>query len=695
MQNTDQELMDEANRLFNAGDYAQAEKRYSAAREEEPDNAQLQFLIGMCRERQSDPEGGLERMREAVRLGDDVALFHFHLGRLCLSQGKREEGREQLAQAIALNPNYVEARTLLGHDWLQSGDLDRAESELQSARRSKPDYAPALTTLALALMRKGDLEEAAKHAGEAARLLPDDPGTQIVLGQILRAQGHLDFAEQCWRNALEKNPDHPGLQGGLARTLLAAGRPREALPYFDQAVRAEGASFDLFVEFGRCLGQLGRFREVITLFDRFRESAPDHPVLVRLLAEAHHRAGDSATAAEILKKIDDPDAADLRILGQALHAAGRLDEALDVQDDLAETPIDDVSRPARLAAGRILLELDRPEDARHRLDPLLKGPTPMPAAVLAWAGYLENLGDAAQAGSVLATAIEGGTGLESEERARLKSELARLYDRMGEHDAAAEYLDDAGWISAGFLPGLENQSSRDAGDAWLEAGADAFAGFPDSAGDDRPAVIWALGWPGSARDLLVSALAAHPDIAGLDSAGWYQRRECLSLPASLEDIRERDDGLWRLDRRKYYRQSRVNEPGAILLEPAWFNVVDLPGLARTFPDARMLVLGADEADLHLHWLLSGFSDPMAMLQAYRREQKLFSHLSSSLPLKYRIVPRSHLLGDKLRESLEGVLEWLGLEWNSEVLARLEKARENYVWWPDGHWRKYAAYLGRD
>jgi len=207
-----------------------------------------------------------------------------------------------------------------------------------------PAAAPAAPTLMTARPAAAVSAPPAKpaRAAEANRL--DAPVAAFKPGDLGQVLDH-------YRSALAEQPADPELLANVGQILVAMSRPAEAVPFLEQAVRAEPFAlvprFDLAVAYGRsgllkeaveqyealarsgqadvrvqhnlglALRQLGRNPEAVAAFERATSLAPDKApgwMGLALSLEADGRGGEAAAALEhyLLLEPSGPDADNVR-----------------------------------------------------------------------------------------------------------------------------------------------------------------------------------------------------------------------------------------------------------------------------------------------------------------------------------------------------------------------------------------------
>ena len=137
---------------------------------------------------------------------------------------KREEAARLAARAMkhASEGNYKKAI-----------DIYKRVLELQ------PSFHSARRDLAMAYMEMADVENATNHLIEVLRLDPKDAWSLVVLGNLyVREKNDLETGEKFIRKALEIKPNDAWALNSLAAGFQKKGQTREAIDYFDKAIKA-------------------------------------------------------------------------------------------------------------------------------------------------------------------------------------------------------------------------------------------------------------------------------------------------------------------------------------------------------------------------------------------------------------------------------------------------------------------------
>ena len=240
--------------------------------------------------------------------------------------------------ALARGVTGGKSAYLLGLIHRERGASQGAVRWLSEAVARDPGYAPARYQLGMSLLEAGEIEPAIATLEQAVGLATDDADVHAALGRALRQAGRLERAQAALERALALAPDHGDAHQLLGLTLQAAGRPEEAAGHLDRLRwRSSSVTRDPWL------------LEV-------QQLAVSAPILVAR-ARVFLRAGRIASAIELLERtaVDFPERGEaLRLLGDAYHAAGRSQQAVDAWQ--AATRIDPRDVEARAGLAVVLLQ---------------------------------------------------------------------------------------------------------------------------------------------------------------------------------------------------------------------------------------------------------------------------------------------------------------------------------------------------
>ncbi len=222
-------LLRQGEQQFNRGDVAAAERSFAEAARLAPQAWQVQFNLGMCRDRLEQREGAFSAYEAAYRLAPDhipcitnLAVNAFHLG-------KTELALQLTLRQVELEPSNPLAYDNLGQIFRQLGQYEGAELSLRNALLLAPQ-APAIhNNLGLVLMDQNKLEAAEQAFLAALSHAPGHVDAIINLSSVYLALGHSEKALDLYRQALDLAPQSAITWSNLGNALKAMGQHEEAL----------------------------------------------------------------------------------------------------------------------------------------------------------------------------------------------------------------------------------------------------------------------------------------------------------------------------------------------------------------------------------------------------------------------------------------------------------------------------------
>lgn len=229
----------------------------------------------------------IEYYQQALKADPDAPMISDELAGLYYRAGRINEAVKDLQQRIAKDPNALDARRILGRIYLRLIG-DQANNRINTEM----------------------LQRATEQYEKIVELDPKDADSWLLLGRLRHIARQPAEAEKAFRKALELDSNSEEALTGLAMVYSSQGDNTRA----------------------------------IEMLKQLAERSPNLRTLTTL-ADAYESLRDFAGAAEVLKRalVLDPSDVELKQgLAQNLQMAGKLDEALQVYEELAQ---DDPKNP--------------------------------------------------------------------------------------------------------------------------------------------------------------------------------------------------------------------------------------------------------------------------------------------------------------------------------------------------------------
>ncbi len=354
-------------------DYASAERLYRATIARSPTSWMAHNNLALILLADGRVDEAREHLKEALRLGPDIAEHHLNMGRLLLADGEPAQALGYLQAAVRLEPRLVSAQNNFGVALMRLGRANEAVTSLMEAVRLQPDHADAHANLAEALHRSGRDDDAARHIRAALALNPGLAPAHRTAGLIALARQAPGEARSHLERATELDPTDVDAALSLAVSFQQLNLPDEAVALLTRAVQVKPSHAPAHYLLGVTLFRLGRTDEAV---ERFTEA-------IRLDARLPDVRNDLGAALLTLGRIDeairrlreaiqlDPEDPGAQYnLAHALHATGRVGEAVGhYREAVRLTPADAV---VRNDYGVALLTLGRRAEAVEQFTEALR-----------------------------------------------------------------------------------------------------------------------------------------------------------------------------------------------------------------------------------------------------------------------------------------------------------------------------------
>jgi tetratricopeptide (TPR) repeat protein len=609
-------------------------------------------------------------------LRDAVAAAH--QGRVAEACAIAERGLAGGADAVALN-------ALLGALRTQIGEHQAAVRHLEVAHAARPSDTRIATNFVNALMATGNLPRAFEVA--SVELAFADPSLQLArsrgyLGQML---GQPEIAVEAYDHVVRAAPDDWASWNNLGNARVAAGDPERGVADLKRAIAL----------------------------------APDSPPARLNLARAYRALGDLGEAERVLRQMADDfrsDAMPLKELYDLLAPSDRQDELLGILDRALEREPDNIEvLLARAAHLGLQLNMEAAESAFR--DVLRRHPVNeeafvglavlyehgRPAALSELAKEAGKSGVAPNAVNLLrafserrakryAEAVEAveavDPGFESLRRFDL---LGQMLAKLGDYDGAFAAFQAMNAIQAedptqplergrAFRAEVRAHTEKTTR-SWI----DTWVPVPDDPGVRAP--VFLVGFPRSGTTLLDTILMGHPDVVVLEEHPVLLRLE--KELGGFDAIPALDEDAVRKFQARYFEIASEYvdlAPDALLVDKSPMLLSRAVTIHRLFPRARFILALRHPADVILSCFFSNFRLNSAMTSFLRLDTaaelydlsfRYWENARALLPLDVHSIVYEELVEDP-PAILRPLVEWLGLEWDSNMLDHTKTAAKRGV-----------------
>jgi tetratricopeptide (TPR) repeat protein len=276
------------------GDWTSAKKYYDQLLKLDPKNAQAMQRLAYVLFQQKDPQGALNRLKEAKKADPKamtpeatLAVFYQQFGdkenskkwmalaltaapndletqqvaaQVALENGQLDEAQTRAAAALRIDPNSLNAKNLRGLIALFQKDYKGAELYFEAAYLKSPSNFAASNNLALALVEQKD-ESKKKRALEFAqnnvKQYPKSAEAASTFGWVLYKLGQIEDADKALQAAAATGNFGPDTGYYAAVVANARGRKEEAKQRLKAAL-ASTSPFTMKQEAAALLEQLNK-----------------------------------------------------------------------------------------------------------------------------------------------------------------------------------------------------------------------------------------------------------------------------------------------------------------------------------------------------------------------------------------------------------------------------------------------------
>ncbi len=524
------------------------------------------------------------------------------------------------------------------------------------ARQQAPEV---LIQKALVHHQAGELKKAEKLYRSVLKRHPQQVDGLQLFGTLCLQKGDHKSAIKNIRKAITLKPDVSSFHNNLAEALAAQGYLQQALPSYDKAIVLDPFNAEAYNNKGATLKALGEYPQAIVCYQKACELKPNYPEALANLGNVHRIQGLLPEAARYFQQC-------LAIAPQYVHASAGLADTYEDQGDLD-------------------LALESAEQAL-KIDP----------------------------NHPLATAIIHNV------KAQLAAKDGNYPEAFKNYQTGNQAL--ACTPEARALqkrPSPDSFASIEANHRWLKA--EKFRQWSQvSTEGQRPSPVFLIGFPRSGTTLLEQVLNSHSNIESLEEKPTLIdiQRDFLGSSqklAALKDLGSEDVENYQ---RKYWKGVQNYLPHlmqeATFIDKMPLNSIYIAAIHRIFPNAKYIISLRDPRDVCLSCFMRKFSLNTAMVnflsmdqtvKYYQKVMGLLLAYEKTLPLQSYRLRYEDLIVD-LEGSVNGLLSFLDLQWQPQMLEYRQKAQQRTISTPSyqqvrkplyqsasGRWRKYQKALG--
>ncbi len=314
-----------------------------------------------------------ELARSVADALEEPSLRDLILGRILLAEGNAAAALEAFTSGIRLWPNNPSGRFLAGEAAEALGDFPRAMSEYRESLRAHPGFTRAGLSLAELQAVSGQDPLALDSLSRHLRARPRDAEALILAARVAHRTGRHPLATRMLQR-LAAIHGHESVAVAEEAGLLAADKGAElaveAIEH-SQLDLSDPANLPALESLVEQLAELAQHEKAEQRVGAALEAHPEEVALLTLQGRVHERAGKSPRESyEQALALVPNYAPALAGLGALAEAVGEHQQALDLyarsEEALPGHP------QTAMNVARMLAALQREEEARERLETLLR-----------------------------------------------------------------------------------------------------------------------------------------------------------------------------------------------------------------------------------------------------------------------------------------------------------------------------------
>ena len=272
--------------------YLDAQICCQQALEADANHADALHLMGQLSLQAKHYDHAVEWSSRALRQ-DPRPRHLWTLGTALQRLGRYDDALKAFDKAIQIKPDIAGSWTNLGRVLVDLERLDEALLSFQHALKLDPRHWETADQSATLLYRLERFEEALEHLDLCNKIQPAHAPTLRRRARVLRDLERFEDALRDHRRAHQLDPADASTCNDIGDILAQLpGRREEALQWFDRALEIDQDFILALNNKASVLGQLHRFQEAVTVYQRLVVLDPDNAELQLLLGHTQLLLGD-------------------------------------------------------------------------------------------------------------------------------------------------------------------------------------------------------------------------------------------------------------------------------------------------------------------------------------------------------------------------------------------------------------------
>lgn len=296
LQTQQTKLFEQALRLHQQGQLAQANQMYNAILQANPRHFGALHMLGVLAYQTGHHQAACDLIAQAIAQQPKDPGPHVNRGLALGALGLREEALTHFDRAIALRADFAEAHVNRGKILVELGRTQEALQSYDLAIVAQPQMAAAHNNKGTALRALERLDEALECYQRACALDGNYADALLNLATLHAALGHVDEALAGFDQLLALQPQHAQAHNGKGVILAQKEQWELAVPHFQAAVQSDEKLVSAYKNLGQALHALAKYAQAVAALQKAAELQPGDLEILALLAVAQTDAGQFVDA---------------------------------------------------------------------------------------------------------------------------------------------------------------------------------------------------------------------------------------------------------------------------------------------------------------------------------------------------------------------------------------------------------------
>jgi tetratricopeptide (TPR) repeat protein len=658
------------------GLWEQADNAYNELILEEPENADVIYLLATSKMAQTKLTEALELINNCIEINDKAPAFYQLKGSIFARMGNIKEAIESINIALKENPNLYQSHIVAGHLYYSLGKKAESEKHFKLALKIDPKKTEARVNIAKMNIDEGQVEKAINALREIELEHPEQASVKMMMGQAFLENGAYSYAENYFQKvlAMQPNNDLAGLYLGIAK--LETGDLVNAEKLIITFNNQHKNTKEGIAAMGMWLFKSKRYKSAIEYLKSAIGKGLAPLSWKAAYVEALSRLGEYDSAINFYlerQKIQPNKIIEYRI-GELYELKKNYQKAIKYYKGQSINDIKYIS--ALLGLGRCYLHEKKPEEAKEYCKKVLEKNIQHAEATYLLVISLLELNNSKEALNILNNLTIGSYN-ETYKRV-FQLLLGLIYDDQKQYDKAYNTFSK---LDISETPKYRKMTEEE---------VKSVQGFESKIDDNRKDPVFIVGAKSTGLNEFINWIYQHKLLILDDRLISLGRDDILHSFVPMNKLISADNDMVRLERKIYHQKvkaliGREIDEKAQIIDTMFINPYQLGIVKKFFPKAKVILLTRNTADIWLNQQTFG-KEPIDSKEWNEATNQIIS-----MGLNLTQINLDDWLSNKT-ETIQELEKIFNIELNP---YSYDKSKFwNQTLFPAGHWKNYKSYLGK-